>query len=145
MLSCEIIPYTILLPTRLKKTNMASNPCWLVRSANCLRVAANTISQGTGENDNMAPRRCDASSLSRNKPPHCPHARYTYRSISCLGLIRALPRGQQVGSLVCFFLASLFRLSWTLRSRSDGRIFFIKRFTGVHQPNPSSNTLVCVE
>ena len=47
-------------------------------------------------------RRCEASSLPENKPLHCFHGRYiyTYRLIPCL--LRPVPQGQRVGSLVLF-------------------------------------------
>ena len=99
------------------------------RSAISLRIAAKTrtkyrhaISRRKGKKGNMS-LLAEASSLRENKPLHCFHGRYTYtyRLIPCL----LRPVGaylKENGWVRWFYFQSLFRLSWSLRSRSDGRI-----------------------
>ena len=71
----------------------------------------------------MAPGRCDASSLSRNKPLYTLLSWSIYISIRFMLTTPFTSRTTGRFVVVVFFLASRFRLSWTLHSRSDGRIF----------------------
>ena len=130
MLSCEIIPYTMLLQIKFQKNPTWRQPArWLVGSAIYLRVAAKTrtknrpaISRGKGEKDNIVLLANARHHLLAEQTPTVLSWSiyiYIYRFVSCLR--RRLPRGQQVGSLL--------RLSWMLHYRSDGRIFWSYIYT----------------
>ena len=135
MLSCDIIPYMMVLPNRIKRNpTWRRHAHWFVSSAESLHVAAKTkpknqpaISQRTGENETTwrSSIRCIISSR-KDKPLHSYLGRYIYISIDFMLRPTTPHTSGTTGRFVVFSLPIRFRLSWTLRSRCDGRILFKK-------------------
>ena len=94
----------------VKKDNMALASFTFLRGHACVTMSALGF---------VSPQ--NTLEYSRNKPLHSYHGGYTYPFVSCLGLLRRIPRGKQVGSF--FFSKAGFAYHGQLRSRSDGRIF----------------------
>ena len=110
MLSCEIILYTMLLQISFRKKatwRTARSITLAAHSANCLHVAAKTRTK-TGPTPPSHGKRPNMTltffAFFFTRTRSCKHVgpRSHYRFVSCLGLLRSIPREKQVGSLILF-------------------------------------------